>query len=89
MGHADDVGHVCQDADRTARTIGALGDSGGRLRAISVKFCSKVERELSAEPFDLARVRLISPARPRVDSMGWNGLRFLAADGIRVILSFP
>ena len=64
--------------------FGALDDSGGRVRALSAQAFSKARRGLSAELFDLARVRLISLAQPHIDSMRWRDLRLVAADGSRL-----
>jgi hypothetical protein len=64
--------------------FGALGDNGGRVRAVSAQAFSKARPGLSAELFGLARARLISRAQPHIDSMHWNGLRLVAADGSRL-----
>ncbi|MFM0674593.1 IS4 family transposase [Paraburkholderia sediminicola] len=64
--------------------FGQLGDSGTRSRAVSAQAFSKARRGLSAELFELARARLISLAQPHIDSMHWNGLRLVAADGSRL-----
>ena len=64
--------------------FGALGDNGGRVRAVSAQAFSKARPGLSAELFELARARLISLAQPHIDSMHWNGLRLVAADGSRL-----
>ena len=64
--------------------FGALNGSGARTRAVSAQAFSKARRGLSAELFDLARARLISLAQSHIDSMHWNGLRLVAADGSRL-----
>jgi hypothetical protein len=64
--------------------FGQLGNSGTRSRAVSTQAFSKARRGLSAELFELARARLISLAQPHIDSMHWNGLRLVAADGSRL-----
>jgi Transposase DDE domain len=63
---------------------GALGNSGSRTRTVSAQAFSKARRGLSAELFELARTHLISLAQPHIDSMRWNGLRLVAADGSRL-----
>ena len=64
--------------------FGALNGSGARTRAVSAQAFSKARRGLSAELFELARARLISLAHSHIDSMHWNGLRLVAADGSRL-----
>ncbi|WP_133661257.1 IS4 family transposase [Paraburkholderia sp. BL10I2N1] len=64
--------------------FGALDERGGRTRAVSAQAFSKARRGLSAELFELARAHLISLAQPHIDSMRWNGLRLVAADGSRL-----
>jgi hypothetical protein len=53
-------------------------------RAVSARAFSETRRGLSAELFELARTRQIEPAQPYIDSMRWNGLRLVAADGSRL-----
>jgi hypothetical protein len=64
--------------------FGELDGRGVRTRAVSAQAFSKARRGLSAEVFELARARLIELAQPRIDSMRWNGLRPVAADGSRL-----
>jgi hypothetical protein len=64
--------------------FGELAGRGVRTRAVSAQAFSKARRGLSAELFELARARLIELAQPRIDSMRWNGLRLVAADGTRL-----
>lgn len=64
--------------------FGALQERGGRTRMASAQAFSKARRGLSAELFELACTHLISLAQPHIDSMRWNGLRLVAADGTRL-----
>ncbi|MGQ7936768.1 transposase [Paraburkholderia sp. D1E] len=64
--------------------FGALHGQAVRARAVSAQAFSKARRGLSAELFELARARLVELAQPYIDSMRWNGLRLLAADGSRL-----
>ncbi|WNC91371.1 hypothetical protein RI103_08505 [Paraburkholderia sp. FT54] len=64
--------------------FGALGESGGRLCAVSAQAFSKARSGLSVELFDLACARLMTLAQPHIDSMRWDGLRLVAADGSRL-----
>ena len=54
--------------------FGALGEHGGRSRAVSAQAFSKARRGLSAERFELARARLISLAQPHIDSIRFDAL---------------
>ncbi|TXC88270.1 IS4 family transposase [Paraburkholderia azotifigens] len=67
--------------------FGALDKRGGQTRAVSAQAFSKARRGLSADLFDLARAHLISLAQPHIESMRWNGLRLVAADGSRLRVS--
>ncbi|CAB3742580.1 hypothetical protein LMG27174_06888 [Paraburkholderia rhynchosiae] len=58
--------------------------TAGAPRAVSAQAFSKGRRGLSAGLFELARARLISLAQPHIESMRWNGLRLVAADGSRL-----
>jgi hypothetical protein len=64
--------------------FGELSGRGVRARGVSAQAFSKARRGLSAEVFELARARLIELAQSRIDSMRWNGLRLVAADGTRL-----
>lgn len=64
--------------------FGELGERGVRTRGVSAQAFSKARRGLSAELFERARARLIELAQPHIDSMRWNGLRPVAADGTRL-----
>jgi hypothetical protein len=64
--------------------FGQLANRGVCTRAVSAQAFSKARQGVSAELFNLARARLIELAQPRIDSMRWNGLRLVAADGTRL-----
>jgi len=64
--------------------FGELSGRGVRTRMVSAQAFSKARRGLSPEVFELARARLIELAQARIDSMRWNGLRLVAADGTRL-----
>lgn len=67
--------------------FGVLQARGSRARAVSAQAFSKARQGLSAELFELARAHLILLAQPHIDSMRWNGLRLVAADGSRLRVS--
>jgi hypothetical protein len=76
---------MCASVQTELDTLfGALGERGTRARAVSAQAFSKARRGLSADLFELARAHLIALAQPHIDSMRWNGLRLVAADGSRL-----
>lgn len=63
--------------------------SGGvvRVREVSAQAFSKARRGFSAQLFDLLNCHLIAQVGTHIDRFRWNGLRLVAADATRLLVS--
>lgn len=82
------IGGLCASIQAELDTLFArLHGSIGRLRAVSAQAFSKARQGFSATLFRDANARLLEAADGLLDRHAWHGLRPVAADGSRLLVS--